>query len=63
LKRRQNLERQRGKFRAAVIDDLAIHRAQDALGNIRRSRDLNEVLTATVGHHTGSFSPPEVPYF
>ena len=45
----QNFGRQRGEFRAAVVDDRLIHGPKDAIWNIGRAGDLQKV-TACVIH-------------
>ena len=39
----EQLERQRGELRPAMIDDRARHGAQDAIGNVRGTGDLEKV--------------------
>ena len=39
----QNFGRQRGEFRAAVVDDRLIHGPKDAIWNIGRAGDLQKV--------------------
>ena len=39
----EQLERQRGELRAAMIDDRPRHRAQDAIGNVGGTGDLEKV--------------------
>src|SRR5690349_3893069 len=56
---------ERTEFRAAVVDGREIDRPQDAIGDVRRSRYLQEVPAGTAGHWViltaASMNAPSIP--
>jgi hypothetical protein len=56
----QELRRQRGELRPAMIDDRTVHGTQDPIGNVGRAWNL-EKMTTGVKHDTDEFTASGTP--